>query len=628
MDQKQFLEYIALQLRIDSVRSTSAAGSGHPTSCLSAADIISALFFSVMHFDKTDPNNPGNDRFILSKGHAIPVVYAAYKHLGVITDEQLLELRKFDSPLEGHPTPRFPYNEAATGSLGQGLGVGVGFALASRLDGVKNTTYVMLGDGEIAEGSVWEAAEIAAKENLANLVAVVDCNRLGQSEPTLHQHHVDTIANKFAAFGWDTYAVDGHSIDEILAALEAAKENKSPTMIVAKTFKGYGLDDREDKNSFHGKPHKPAELDGAVAALSARFGDAANYSGETNYTPPLPTKTNAKPSPAPLVLDLASDPSKEKFALGEKLATRKAFGHALAALGRVSQEVVVLDGDVKNSTFTQTFQDEFPDRFIQCYIAEQNMVSTATGLTLRGKISFAATFACFLTRAFDQIRMAGIGRVPLRLSGSHCGVSIGEDGPSQMGLEDLGMMRSVPNSVVLYPSDAVSTYKLVGHMANYTEGMSYIRTTRSDTPVLYAHDEQFEIGGSKIVRQSESDSVVIVAAGITLHEALSAHKQLLAQGVNVAVLDCYSIKPLDVNTLRKLASKSKNRVIVVEDHYQAGGLGEAVTHALVNDNVHVEHLFVNNISRSGTPAQLLADAGIDAKSIIDNFNNFREDAHV
>ena len=386
--------------------------------------------------------------------------------------------------------------------------------------------------------------------------------------------------------------------------------------------------DRENKNDFHGKPVKPDELDGAIAALNARFPDAANYESGKGYTPPTPPpQANTKPASPLLQIDLTSQPDKEKFAVGAKLATRKAFGIALAALGRASQDVVVLDGDVQNSTFTQNFASEFPERFVQCYIAEQNMVSTATGLTLRGKISFAATFACFLTRAFDQIRMAGIGRVPLRLSGSHCGVSIGEDGPSQMGLEDIAMMRTVPNSVVLYPSDAVSTYKLVCSMANYTDGMSYIRTTRSDTAVLYKQDEQFEIGGSKVLRESQNDQAVIVAAGITLHEALSAHETLKAQSINVAVLDCYSVKPLDVKTLRDIAARSSNRIIVVEDHYQAGGLGEAVTHALANDNVRVQHLFVDHVSRSGTPAQLMADAGIDAQSIIDNFNNFEQNAH-
>ncbi len=618
-DTLRFLTHKALMLRIDSIRATTAAKSGHATSALSAADIISALFFDIMHFDPKNPKHPDNDRFILSKGHSIPVVYAAWKQVGVITDEELMAYRKFDSELEGHPTPRFAYNEAATGSLGQGLSVGAGMALAAKMDGRDYTTYVLLGDGEIAEGSVWEASELAAHRKLDNLIGIIDMNRLGQSEETLHAHEANRYAEKFTAFGWHTQVIDGHNIEEIVNAIaQAQSASDKPSMIIAKTFKGHGVQSVADKNGFHGKPLKEEEAKAAIEELKTTFKEASEYGEETKFTPKLP-KESGKPlkKSTNVSYDLDSDPNRKLFGKGSSLATRKAFGYGLAALGRVNEEVVVLDGDVKNSTFTNIFEKEFPDRFVQCYIAEQNMIGMATGFELRGKMPFAATFACFLTRPYDQIRMAGIGRNALRLSGSHCGVSIGADGPSQMGLEDIALMRAIPNSVVLYPSDAVSAYKLVAEMANYNDGISYIRTTRSDTPIIYDTHEPFSIGGCKVVKQNNDNKCLIIAAGITLHEALAAHQELEKEGIIVSVIDLYSIKPLDVETVKKVAKASGNKVITVEDHYAPGGMGEAVTHALKNTDIHIETLCVDKLARSGTPEELLAFEGIDRASIIE-----------
>lgn len=614
-----FLQSKSLQLRIDSIRATSAAESGHPTSCLSAADIISVLFFHTLQSDLHNPHNSANDRFILSKGHAIPVIYAAWKQLGVISDEQLLSLRKFDSILEGHPTPRFAYNEAATGSLGQGLSIGVGMALASRIDGIANRVFVMMGDGEIAEGSVWEAAELASIEKLDHLVGIVDCNRFGQSGATLHDHKVETIAKKFEAFGWHAVAIDGHDHEAIALALESAKNiSGKPTVIVAKTFKGQGLDDIANKNGYHGKPFKSDEVETVIAQLRAKYPDAAHYQQPADWNPIRQSSLAAiesELSGAP-TLDLTVDKNKALFELNKKISTRKAFGYALASLGLQNKQVVALDADVKNSTFSEMFEAVAADRFIQCFVAEQNMVGVSVGLQARGKIPFASTFGAFFARAFDQIRMAGIGRNALRLCGSHCGVSIGQDGPSQMALEDIAMMRTVPGSVVLYPSDGVSAFKLVEQMTGYKDGISYLRTTRADTPVLYDINESFPIGGCKVIRQSGNDQICVIAAGITLHEVLKAHKLLEQQGVAVSVVDLYSVKPLDKQTIIAIAQKSKGRILTVEDHYVQGGLGEAVAVELAESSFAIRSLAVREISRSGTPEELLAYAGIDAAAIV------------
>lgn len=610
------LEARALGLRIDSARATTAAKSGHPTSCFSAADLMAAIFFHVMHFDISDPKNPSNDRFIMSKGHAIPVVYAAYKQLGVITDAELLSLRAVNSVLEGHPTPRFAYNEAATGSLGQGLAIGVGIAMQARIDHQSFKTFVMLGDGEIAEGSIWEAADFAGYNKLENFIAVVDCNRLGQSDHTIAQHDAVAIARKFSAFGWHAIVIDGHSMPVILEAFAEALAHKAgPVVIVAKTFKGYGLELIQNKIGFHGKAFTDQELVDVVATLKNKFVHSAlQHNILEQKIASVITKTTERAAEK-ITLDLRQDVAIDQFVIGKMMAPRKAYGYALTALGRDSS-VVVLDADVKNSTFTDMFEKQYPERFIQCFIAEQNMISIATGLINRGKIAFSATFGAFFARAHDQIRMAGIGRVSLRICGTHCGVSIGEDGPSQMALEDIAMMRCLPHSIVLYPSDGVSTYALTGIMAGYHDGISYLRATRENLPILYAKDEVFTIGGCKVLKESLQDQVCVIAAGITVHEALKAHQQLAGEGIDVAIIDLYSIKPLDIKTIVRIAATTKNRILTVEDHYLEGGLGEAVKAALPAGDFSVQHLAVRELSRSGKPVELLALAGIDAAHIV------------
>lgn len=609
-----FLEHKALGIRIDSIRSTTAANSGHPTTCLSVADIVAVLLGQVLRYDYNAPTSELNDRFILSKGHAVPVFYAALHQLGVITDEELLSLRKIDSVFEGHPTSRFKYNEAATGSLGQGLSVGLGMAINAQRKKLGYVTYVILGDGECAEGSVWEAAALAGKNNTPGLVAVVDANRLAQSGESLDAHAIDTYANRWASFGWETLIIDGNDIEMVLQALLFAKTyTQGPVAIIAKTFKGYGLDDWQDKNGYHGKPLTAAEAEAAIAHLNKRFSGAVQYTGKPfELAKPavvrLPSK-HTVPDPSQSAITTA-------MPAGKTIATRKAFGVALAQLAKDLPNLWTVDADVQNSTFTDLAAAAAPERFVQCYIAEQNMISIATGLTQRGNITFAATFAAFFSRCFDQIRMAGIGRVPLRLCGSHSGCSIGEDGPSQMGLEDISMLRAVPHSVVLYPADGVSTYKLVYAMAEYHDGISYMKTTRAATPLLYDAHEVFPIGGCKILVSSPTDKLCIVAAGITVHEALKAHKLLAEKGIAVCVIDAYSVKPLDATTIIQMANAAGGMILTVEDHYIQGGLGEAVAHACSPDGIRVHTMGVHEIMRSGTPEALMALAGIDAAAIV------------
>lgn len=609
-DMANLVAHKAYNMRVSSIIATTAAGSGHPTSCLSAADLVAGIFFYAMRFDPDNPDNPNNDRFILSKGHAAPLLYAAWKEVGVLTDDDMRSLRKFGSVLEGHPTPRFERSEAATGSLGQGLSIGAGMALSAKLDELSFNTYVLMGDSELSEGSVWEAAELAAYYKLDNLIAVADINRLGQSTPTMEEYDLSAYAHKFESFGWRAITIDGHCISDILEALDQAQETQNkPTIIIARTIKGYGIGHVEDRMGFHGKAFKADDLPDIMEELQERFVDDVAYNGPA-WEPIIPEDASVISSSDKYTLP------EEPFDSGEPLATRKAYGVALAALGKVCASVVSLDAEVKNSTYAQTFEKDFPERFIQCFIAEQNMVGMGVGLAGRNHIPFISTFACFFTRAFDQIRMAAIGQAPLRLVGSHAGVSIGADGPSQMGLEDIAMMRAVPESVVLYPADAVSTYKLVEQMANYHTGISYLRTTRMDTPIIYSHNERFPIGGCKIVRQSDHDCACIIAAGITLFEALKAHEQLRKEGISVAVVDLYSIKPLDEQTIRHVGKASGGRIITVEDHYIQGGLGEAVCHALRNDNMTIDCLAVTTIPRSGRPDELLAYHGIDEAAII------------
>lgn len=616
---EKFLEHVAYNVRVSSLLMTTNAGSGHPTSALSEADILSALFFYAMHFDPQDPGNPNNDRFILSKGHAIPGVYAIWKELGVLTQEDLLGYRHYGSVLEGHPTPRFSRNEAATGSLGQGLSIGVGMALAARMDKRSYKTFVLLGDSEVAEGQIWEALELAAYYKLNNLIAILDCNRLGQSTATIEGHDLGNYTAKFNAFGWRVYEVNGHSMHDLIKTFDEInnlKGNNQPIMVIAKTYKGYGVDKAEDKEGFHGKVFSKDELPEILTAMQKRFAGAAQPV-DYIWLPQLPKEDSDQHAKNPLQnVKSTCMPPQPMYTLGQKVATRLAYGQALAELGGLCPQLVALDAEVKNSTFAEIFAQQYPERFVQSFIAEQNMVSMAVGLAARGKVPFVSTFSSFFTRAFDQIRMAAIGRAPLRLVGSHCGVSIGQDGPSQMGLEDIAMMRAIPNSVIFYPCDAVSTHLLMNHMVNRTEGITYLRTTRMATPVIYAKDAEFRIGGCKVLRESDNDQLCIVAAGVTVFQALEAYEQLRAQGIAVAVIDLYCVKPLDHETLLRVACNAQGKVITVEDHYVQGGLGQAVAFALRNTAVALEALAVTKIPQSGTPEELLKAAGIDAAAIV------------
>lgn len=608
---KKFLEYKAYRMRVDSLRMTTAAGSGHPTSALSAADIVSALFFHAMHFDPQNPQNPNNDRFILSKGHASPVFYAACKELGIITQEQELTYRKLDSVLEGHPTLRFKWTEAATGSLGMGLSIGLGMALSAKMDKRRFYTYVLLGDSEVAEGSVWEAAELAAFYKLDNIIGILDCNRLGQSTQTMHAHHAQRYAAKFEAFGWKTFVVDGHDMMQILGALDKARDLRGhPIMIIAKTIKGYGIAGVEDKEGFHGKAFSKEELPGILSSMEERFIKAARFDPKYfKWERILPSDNGPLKQCSTIALTIPH------YEMGEYIATRKAYGKAITNAGTVCEVIVSLDAEVKNSTYADIFETKYPERFVQCFIAEQNMVSMGVGLQRRGKIPFISTFGTFFSRAHDQIRMAAIGNAALRLCGSHAGVSIGEDGPSQMALEDIALMSSLPESIVLYPSDAVSTHALVQLMANYNQGISYLRTTRMATSVIYDVNEQFSIGGCKVIRSSSEDKACVVGAGITLHEALKAYDSLQAQGITIAVIDLYSVKPIDAATIIATARAAGNKIITVEDHYLQGGLGQAVAYAVRNTNIIIECLAVTQLPRSGKPEELLHWAGIDAEAI-------------
>ena len=599
----ELLKGIANQLRIHSIAATTAAGSGHPTSCCSAADVVATLFFGQMRYDAKNPRYHNNDRFILSKGHAAPLLYAAWAEAGLVPTEELLKLRRIDSDLEGHPTPRLLFVDVATGSLGQGLSVGVGMALAARVDALDYNTYVLLGDGEIAEGGVWEAASLAGIYKLNNLIAIVDVNRLGQSQATAFGHELGVYRKRFEAFGWRVEDVDGHDIEEILEVLSGVGLNDQPLVILAKTYKGAGVSFLQDKDGWHGKPLSQEEAAKAIAELQPSSKSASGVAI------PTPNQLPAPPTEPP-----ASYPALN-YKPGDVVATREAYGNAIARIGEVDSRVVAMDGDTKNSTFADKFFKKFPDRFTECFIAEQNMVGVATGFGARGKVPFASTFACFLARAYDQIRVAGISMANLKLAGSHVGVSIGEDGPSQMALEDLAMMRAVAGSVVLYPSDAVSTEKLVEQMAT-TRGIHFLRTSRPTTAVIYGNDEQFPVGGAKVLRQNSGDKVTVVAAGVTLHEALKAADALKSEGIGITVVDAYSVKPLGKDVIKAAAQKTNNTVVTVEDHYAEGGLGDAVAGELSSEGIKVHKLAVRELPRSGKPEELLARYGIDVTAIV------------
>ena len=603
------LRNIATRLRIDSIRSTTEAGSGHPTSCMSAAEIVATLFFAEMRFDPKNPQDPDADRFVLSKGHAAPILYAAWAEAGAFDRSALLRLRKFDSDLEGHPTPRLPFVDVATGSLGQGLCAAIGIALNARRIGSDYRTYVLMGDGESAEGAVWEAAQAAVYHTLDSICAVTDVNALGQSRDTQWRHDTEEFARRWRAFGWHAIAAAGHDVDALVTAYAEARATKGrPTMILARTLKGKGVAAIEGKDGWHGKPlRKGAEADAAIAELEAQLVE------ETGLRPVIPPPANRARAPHAPPDHLTLPPPAYKT--GDSVATREAWGAAIAALGAIDPRIVALDADVKNSTFSDKFEQAHPDRFFQFFIAEQAMIGAAMGLAARGAIPFASSFACFLGRAADFIRMAGISSVNVKLTGSHAGVSIGEDGPSQMALEDLAMMRAVPNCAVLYPCDAVSTERLVAEMAA-AKGLAYMRTTRPKTPVIYDASEKFPIGGSKVLRESPRDVATVVAAGVTVYEALKAYELLQREGVAIRVIDAYSVQPIDQATLVAAGEATGGVLITVEDHYAAGGLGDAVAAAVADRRFIVHRLAVREIPRSGAPDELLNTYGISANHIV------------
>jgi transketolase len=599
MDASELRE-LGQQYRVDSIRCAAAANSGHPTSGMSAADLMAVLVGNHLRYEFDEPKKATNDRLIFSKGHASPLLYAIFRSVGAITDEQLLTYRQFGSMLEGHPTPLIPWVDVATGSLGQGLPYGVGMALAGRyLDRLPYRVWVLHGDSETAEGSVWEAFEHASHYELDNLTMILDVNRLGQRGETMVGWNTGVYVERARAFGWNAIEIDGHDVEEIDRAYKEAEETKGrPTVVVARTLKGKGVKAVEDKGGWHGKA-----LDNPDEAIE-------ELGGVRNIRVDVTKPDDAEPHRFP-----DGDLDLPRYELGDEVATRKAYGEALAALGTARGDVVALDGEVSNSTFAEIFAKAHPDRYFEMYIAEQQMVAAAVGLHARGWNAFASTFAAFLSRAHDFVRMAAISRVDLRLSGSHAGVSIGEDGPSQMALEDIASLRAVHSSVVLHPCDANQTAKLVAAMAD-TRGIVFLRTLRPNTPVLYGPDEEFEVGGSRVLRASIEDDVTIVGTGITVHEALKAAEALGEDDISARVIDAYSIKPIDVETLAA-AAEATGRIITVEDHFPDGGLGDAVLAALAesDEQARVVKLAVNDMPRSGKPEELLSAYGIDAEHI-------------
>jgi transketolase len=599
MDRNDFRRELAQQLRVDSVRASDAGGSGHPTSSMSAAELMAVLLDGHLRLDFDRPDSPANDHLVFSKGHASPLLYSCFKAAGAIGDDELLSFRKLGSRLEGHPTPALPWVDVATGSLGQGLPVAAGLALtARRLDRMPTRIWVLCGDSEMAEGSMWEAFEHAAYWQLDNLVAIVDVNRLGQTGETMHGWDLDLYGERLRAFGWETVAIDGHDVEAVEQAYRHAEGTSGrPTAVLARTKKGRGVAAVEDKPGRHGKPlDEPEEAIrelGGVRDLNVRVATPEDAGEPHRFTPP--------------------GGERPRFEHGEKVATRKAYGEALKGLGDARGDVVALDGEVSNSTYSEIFREAHPDRYFELYIAEQQMVATAVAMQRRGWNPFVSTFAAFLTRAYDFIRMAAVSRADLRLCGSHAGVSIGEDGPSQMGLEDLAAFRAVHSSTVLYPSDANQTVRLVELMADL-DGIAYLRTHRGGLPVIYGPGEEFRVGGSRVLR--DGDDVTLVGAGVTVHEALEAAEELASEGVEARVIDLYSVKPVDAETLVQAAAET-GALVTAEDHWVEGGVGDAVLAALAGsgERVRVRKLGVTTMPGSGTPDELLREAGIDAGSI-------------
>lgn len=603
---------LAAQLRVDSIRCTTAAGSGHPTSAMSAADLMAVLLSKYLRFDWSQPHFPNNDRLIFSKGHACPLLYSMFKAAGAISDAELLSLRKFGSPLQGHPNPRvLPLVDVATGSLGQGLPIGVGMALnAQYLDKLPYRTWVLLGDSEMAEGSNWEAFDKAQYYKLNQLIAILDMNRLGQRGPTDLGWNGEAYAARAQAFGWKAIVLDGHDLNAIdQAYAEALASSDRPTLLVAKTEKGRGVDFVDNKENWHGKAFDKEQAQTAIAELGGERSIIIQSPKPESKEPSSPTAD--KPLRLPV------------YKVGDQEETRKAYGDALVALGASRPDIVAADGEVSNSTYSIEFKKAYPDRFFEMFIAEQQLLGTAVGLGVMRKRVFASTFAAFFTRAFDQIRMADVSDVTMSLVGSHCGVSIGPDGPSQMGLEDIAMMRCVRNATILYPCDANQTARLLSAMADLP-GISYLRTTRAKTPIIYSAEETFPIGGAKVLRQSKADRVTVVAAGITVHESLKAHEALKAENVAIRIIDAYSVKPLDADTIRRAASETQGKVIVIEDHWFEGGLGDAVLNALAESRIEglqVRKLAVREMPGSGTPEELVRAAGIDAEHLVEAVKN-------
>jgi transketolase len=602
MDDRERWRELGQQFRVDSIRTAAAAGSGHPTSGMSAADLMAVLVDKYLRYDFDDPHRPENDRLVFSKGHASTLLYAIYRAAGVVSDDELMTYRQFGSMLEGHPTPLIPWVDVATGSLGQGLPIGVGMALASkRLDRLPARTWVLCGDSELAEGSIWEAFEHAAHYELDTLTAIVDVNRLGQRGETMTAWRLDALRSRAEAFGWNAIEIDGHDVDAIdRAYTEATSTTGRPTAVLARTLKGKGVAAVENKPGWHGRA-----LDDPEAAI-AELGGIRDLQIEVHRPEPAePHRFEEGPLQLP------------RYEVGEQVATRKAYGEAVAALGAARGDVVALDGEVGNSTFAEIFAKAHPDRFFEMYIAEQQLVAAAVGLQTRGYRPFGSTFSAFIARAYDFVRMAAISRASLCLAGSHAGVSIGEDGPSQMALEDMAALRAVHGSTVLHPSDANQTAKLVAAVVDLP-GVVFIRTLRPNTAVLYGPDEEFAVGGSRTLRSSGDDDVTLVGCGITLHEALKAADALAGDGITARVIDCYSVKPLDAAAL-VAAAEATGRIVVAEDHWPEGGLGEAVLSALADAEAqaHVTRLAVREMPRSGKPAELLAAYEIDAAAIAD-----------
>lgn len=607
-----FLIKKAYELKKLSLIQTGAAQSGHPTSCLSAAEICTALFFEIMQFDPDNYHDVNSDRFILSKGHAAPLLYAVWHELGKVSYEQLITYRSFSSPLEGHPTFRFAYTEAATGSLGIGLSIGVGQAWIRQRENNPFSIYVLLGDGEMSEGSNWEAIMRAGELGLSNLTAIIDCNGLSQSESSIFSRSdYKTLINGFKSFEWETEEVNGHNMEELINSLKKVTTGK-PKAIIAHTHKGHGVSFLADKEGYHGKALTGIELEKALDELEVYQKSLDNK--QKNWNPPIKKIIAIKNSPH-AQLEPRSKKELELLFISP-ISTRKAAGISLTLAGNHNEAIVCLDADVKNSTYTDIFEKYFKERFFQCFIAEQNMIGVALGLERQGKKPFAATFASFLTRAHDQIRMAAIGNSKIKIIGSHAGISIGKDGPSQMGLEDIALFASIPNALILYPCDGISTLKLFSIFEAYDDGIGYMRTTRQETPILYKSNDTFKLGGSCTLRSSDNDQICIVTAGITVFEALKAHELLAQENIFISIIDAYCLKPFDEQNIILMGKKANNRILTVEDHYQAGGIGQIISGVCSQNKISVYSLTVQSIPRSGSSQNLLSWAQIDANGII------------